>query len=365
MNFSCNKKAFSEAVSTIQRAVATKSTVPALEGILITTQGNAIMLTAYDLEIGMTTQVDADISEPGGVIVNAKIFAEILKKLPVEKVTVLADKKQQVIISSGASEFTILGINASEFPNLPTVDESTKITLPQPLLASMIRQTIYCISTDDAKPIHTGSLFELSNGQIRIVSVDGFRIAIRTEQIKNELEIKFVIPGKTLGEILKLLSDGDISLGIGRRHILFTIGRYTIVSRLLEGEFMDYTAVIGTKPDREVKAKVRSFADSVERASLIISERLKSPVKCKFDTDLIAIACSTAVGKVNDKIPATLKGKPLEMGFNNRYLLDALHAADCDEVRLFLDGELSPMKIYPADGEGFIFLVLPVRLKKE
>lgn len=367
MKFSCGKKSFSEAINIIQRAVSTRSTLPALEGILINASSGMLTLTSNDLEIGMTTSIPADIEEQGSIVLNAKLFSEIVRKLPAEKVTVSADSKLLTTVTSGASEFTILGIPSSEFPETPTLSECENFNIPQNILAGMIRQTLFCISTDDTKPVHTGSLFELSQGIIRIVSVDGYRLAIRTEKIDNSLPLKFVIPGKTLSEILKMLTDSEdpISMNIGKRHILFKIGNYTIISRLLEGDFLDYRSVIINKSSTEIRVNVRAFSDSIERASLLISDRLKSPVRCLFEKDSIKITCSTSTGKVYDEIPASLSGDTLEMGFNNRYLLDALKAADCDEIRVMLNGNLSPMRIYPVEGENFLFLVLPVRLKTD
>ena len=368
MKFSCGKKIFSDSVNIIQRAVSSKSTLPALEGILIDAKSGTLKLTSNDLEIGMTTTLPAKVEEPGEIVLNAKLFSEILRKLPAETVTVEVDSKLLTTVTCGLSEFTILGIPASEFPETPTLSECENFSIPQNILAGMIKQTLFCISTDDSKPVHTGSLFELSEGLIKIVSVDGYRLAIRSENIKNDINLKIVIPGKTLSEVLKMLisdSDETITMNIGRRHILFEIGGFSIISRLLEGDFLDYRNVIVNKNTSEIKINVRSFTDSIERASLLISDRIKSPVRCIFEKDSVKITCSTSSGKVYDEIPSSLSGDTLEMGFNNRYLLDALRAAECDEIRILLNGPLSPMRIYPSSGESFLFLVLPVRLKSD
>ena len=184
--------------------------------------------------------------------------------------------------------------------------------------------------------------------------------------MKADGDMRFVVPGKTLNEINKLLlpeSDDSVSLVVGKRHILFEINGYSIISRLLEGDFLDYRNVLGKQFTTELTVKVRDFTDSVDRTSLIISERLKSPIRCKFDSDVIKLSCSTSIGRAYDEIPCSLKGDPVEIGFNNKYLLDALRASECDEIRIQLNGPLTPMKIYPPEGESFIFLVLPVRLK--
>lgn len=368
MKFSCGKKAFSDAVSIISRTVSTKSTLPALEGILIKAANDSLTLTSNDLEIGMTTTIPASVTQPGDIVLNAKLFSEIIRKLPAEKVDILADEKLLTTVSSGASEFTILGIPASEFPETPALSDCVNFSIAQNVLSGMIRQTLFCISSDDSKPVHTGSLFELSENQIRIVSIDGFRLAIRTEKIQNTLDLKFVVPGKTLSEILKMLSsesDDPIHMSIGKRHILFEINGYTLISRLLEGDFLDYRGVLVDNSSAQIRIKVRSFTDSIDRASLLISDRLKSPVRCVFEKEIVRVTCSTASGKIYDEIPAELSGDSVEMGFNNRYLLDALRACECDEVRILLNGPLSPMRVYPLEGENFIFLVLPVRLKTD
>lgn len=366
MKFSCGKKIFSEAVNVIQRAVSSKTSIPALEGILIKTSEDSITLTSNDLEIGMTTSIEATIEDPGDIVLNAKLFGDILRKLPGENVKISTDDKLITTITSGASEFTIMGIAASEFPETPSLTECTKFSIQQNILASMIKQTIFCISADETKPIHTGSLFELSENQIRVVSVDGFRLAIRTEKIKNDLETKFVVPGKTLNEIAKIISpekDETVEISISKRHILLEINGYIIISRLLEGDFLDYKSVMVSDSSTKLRVNVSEFTQSVERASLLISERIKSPVKCVFDDSKIKITCATAQGKIYDEIPASISGDSIEIGFNNKYLLDALKACECDEAALYLNGPLSPMRICPPEGENFIFLVLPVRLK--
>lgn len=366
MKFYCDKNEFSESVSIVQRIVSTKSTLPALEGILIKASNDLLTLISNDLEIGIITSIPAKVTEPGDIVLNAKLFSEILRKLPDEKVYISSDEKLLTTVTSGVSEFTILGIPASEFPETPALSECENFSVTQGILSGMLRQTNFCISTDDTKPVHTGSLFELSNGYIRIVSVDGFRLAIRTEKIQNDLTKKFVVPGKTLSEVLKMLSpdsDDPVEMKIGKKHILFKINGYTVISRLLEGDFLDYHNVISSTFSTKIKINVRNFTDSIERASLLISDRLKFPVRCVFEKDLIKVTCSTATGKVYDEIPAALSGDTLEMGFNNRYLLDALKACECDEISVLLNGPLSPMRICPLDGDSFIFLVLPVRLK--
>ncbi len=366
IKITCNKQELVEAVTNIQRAVSTKSSVPALEGILMKARGESLFLCGYDLELGMTTEIPAQVEESGEIILSAKLFGDIVRRLPTDHVRMVADNKNMTTITAGASEFSIVGIPAEEFPDLPKITDEISVTLENSVLKSMIHQTLFAVAESDAKPIHTGTLFEIEKDVVRLVSVDGYRLAMREEPAKSETEITFVVPGKTLSEVYKLMGDEEKQavLQVGRRHISFGIGNYTVISRLLEGEFLDYKAAIPASHTSEAVVKTRAFIDSVERVSLLITDRLKSPIRCYFDKTDVKLSCSTAIGRANDEFEETLTGEPVEMGFNNRYLLDALRNAETDEVKVQLNGPLSPMKIVPKEGNSFLFLVLPVRLKQ-
>ncbi|MFU0832023.1 MAG: Beta sliding clamp [Oscillospiraceae bacterium] len=366
MKITCDKQKLNESVLNIQKAVSTKSSVPALEGILIRTDENSVFLCGYDLELGITTIFDCEVEEKGSIVLNARLFSEIVRRLPGPEVTISSDEKQMAIIHSGEAEFSIVGIPAQEYPELPAVSGETTLKIQSATLRSMIHQTLFAVAENDAKPIHTGTLFELEQNRIRLISVDGYRLAIREEPVQSSLNTNFVVPGKTLGEVLKLLSDDEreVELQIGRRHILFNIENYTVISRLLEGEFLDYRAAIPKDCSTELKVSTQNFINSVERVSLLITDRLKSPVRCIFENNEIRLSCSTAIGRANDKLAAAhMSGDSLEIGFNNRFLLDALRNTECDEIRIQMSGPLSPMRILPPEGNSFLFLVLPVRLK--
>ena len=367
MKITCSRQQLNEAVLNVQRAVSTKSSVPALEGILMKAQENEITLCGYDLELGMTTKIEASVEEKGNIVLSARLFGDIVRRLPGDSVYLSVDTKNITSIKSGPAEFSIVGIPAEEYPELPSITGETSIKIAHNVLKSMIHQTIFAVSESDAKPVHTGTLFELGKNKIKLISVDGYRLAMREETAQCEEEMNFVVPGKTLGEVLKLLKDDDTELEIliGRRHILFQIGSYCVISRLLEGEFLDYKAAIPASSSTEIIVSTRSFIDSVERVSLLITDRLKSPVRCQFEENEIKVSCSTAIGRANDQMDAKISGNSVEMGFNNRYLLDALRNTEGDEVKIQLNGALSPMKILPREGDSFLFLVLPVRLKNE
>lgn len=365
MKFSVNRKELNEAVGNIQRAVSSKSSMPALEGILIRTDVGSIQLSAYDLELGMKTKILANITEPGAVVLSAKLFSEIVRKAPDDTITVSVDEKNIATIVSGVSNFTIIGINEEEFPELPQISDADPVVIDGETLKSIIRQTLFAVAETDTKPIHQGSLFSIENGVLDVVSVDGFRLAMRREKVNISFNTSFVVPGKTLAEVLKLIKEGDVRIYPSRRHIMFEIENYTVISGALEGEFLDYKAAIPKQFATEITVKTREFINSTERVSLLISDRLKSPIRCIFMENKIRLSCTTPIGRATDQFDCDMNGDGVEMGFNNKYLLDALKNTECDEVTLKLNGSLSPMVVTPKDSDSFLFLVLPVRLKNE
>lgn len=367
MKFTVEKRLLNEAVTNLQRAVSSKTSIPALEGILIRSEENRLILTAYDLEIGMQTKLPAIISAPGAIILTAKLFAEIVRRSPDEDITIDVDDRNTATITSGVSCFTIIGMDSAEFPELPKITDADTIKMPQELLKSMIRQTLFAVADSTAKPIHQGSLFKIESGNLDVVSVDGYRLALRREAINYANNTEFVVPGKTLSEVLKLLKDseGEVEICPSRRHILFRIDNYTVISALLEGEFLDYKSALPKDKKTEVTVSTRTMIESVERVSLLITDRLKSPVRCVIGEDTVKLFCTTTMGRATDQISAEISGDQLEIGFNNKYLLDALRAAETDEVRLQLGGPISPMLVLPKEGDAFSFLVLPVRLRSE
>lgn len=368
MKLTCSKEKLCEAVANVSRAVASKSTILALEGILLKAKDHSLMLTGYDLELGITTTIEADIQQEGQIILSAKLFNDMIRRMPDPVISIESNEKLLTEIRSGAAEYSILGLDPQEFPELPSISESGQITLQGQTLKSMIDQTLFAVAASDAKPVHKGSLFDLHAGELAIVSVDGFRLALRREKVGIEEDSTFVVPGKTLSEVSKLIVDGDqpVTMTIAKKYIIFIIHGYHVVSRLLEGEFLDYKAAIPHTQTTQVTVSSRPLMDTIERISLLISDKLRSPLRLVFTSDAIKASCSTAIGKANDEIACSAQGDDVEIGFNSKYLLDALRASATDEVLLQLGGPLAPMKIVPKGGsDEFLFLVLPVRLKNE
>lgn len=367
MKFSCEKALLQAAISTTSRAVSPKSSIPALEGILLEA-GSDLRLTGYNLETGIRTIVPADIREEGTLVLGARLFGEIVRKLPDDIVT-FQSENYMVNIKCGMSEFNILGTDPEEFPELPTVEYQNSLILPQSKLKAMISQTLFAVSDNESRPIHTGSLFEVDSNGLTIVSVDGYRLALRHEAIdkKEGAEtFSFVVPGAALSEVEKICSDVDepASVTQGARHVMFKVGDTMLVSRRLEGEFLAYRQAIPRNNTIHVEGDTRALLSSIDRVSLIISDKLKSPLRCVFDSNLLKISTKTAIGDAYDECPLSGDGGGLEIGFNNKYLMDALKAAPADKVRLELTTGVSPCVILPTEGEeNFLYMVLPVRLK--
>ncbi len=367
MKFICDTKTLSEICSNVQRTVSTKSSIPAIEGILLLAENGKLTLTGYDLEVGMITEMEARVEEAGSIILNAKLLCDILRSLPGDQVRLEADERLTCRIYSGEAEFSLVGIPAADYPELPSVESGFPIVLESEMLRDMIRKTIFAAAENDVKVVHTGVRFEVTQNHLRLVAVDGFRLAMRNADVQYEGEDKvFVVPKKALGELVKLaVSAESIALDVGRRFIVFEIGSYRIVSRLLEGEFLNYKAAISGKVTGTLRVNTRLLIQSIERTSLLITDRTKSPLRCVFEENQIRISSTTALGTAHDRVPCESEGEHMEIGFNNRYLLDALRVCDADEVLIKIGSPILPILILPTEGEDFLFLVLPVRLRTE
>jgi len=368
MKFSCEKALLSAAVSVTSRAVAAKSSIPAMEGILIEA-GATLRLTGYNLETGIQATVPAEVTEAGSLVLSARLFGEIVRKMP-DDVVVFSSQGYTVNIKCGLSEFNILGTDPEEFPELPTVDQQNALTIGQPALRSMIAQTLFAVSDNESRPIHTGSLFEVDSGGLTIVSVDGYRLALRHEAVEEKRgaeSFSFVVPGSALSEVERICSGEEgVTVTQGARHILFQTGDTVLVCRRLEGDFLAYRNAIPRNNSIKIEVEARALLSSIERVSLIISEKLKSPLRCVFGDGAVDITTKTAIGDAADRCVVSGDGQGLEIGFNNKYLMDALKAAPADTIKVCLNTSSAPCVIRPADDSGeFTYLVLPVRMRNE
>ena len=365
MKFSCEKALLQSAIATASRAVSPKSSIPALEGLLLDAD-KLLSITGYNLETGIRSNIEAEIQKPGSIVLPARLLGEIVRKLP-DDIIIFSAEELAVHIQCGFSEFNLMGIDPEDFPQLPDVDYQNSFSVSERTLRSMISETIFAISDNESRPIHTGSLFEVERERFTIVSVDGFRLALRREAVlESEGEFSFVVPGAALSEVEKICKDSDdvASVTMGAKHILFQMGDTMLVSRRLEGEFLAWDKAIPKENPISVVVNTKQLLQSIERVSLIISDKLKSPLRCVFGENEIQMTTKTAIGNAYDCCSVEGNGDNMEIGFNNRYMLDALKAAPSESVRLELSTSVSPCIILPSEGEeNFIYMVLPVRLR--
>lgn len=367
MKFSCEKTLLQSAIQIASRTVAQKSSIPALEGLLLCAEDD-VVISGYNMNTGIRTKVDAQVDQSGTLVLNARLFGEMIRKLPDDIVTFQTNQNQVVHLSCGDASFDIVSLSAAEYPELPTVEEEFSVSLPQSTLSAMIDHTSFAVSTNESRPIHTGSLFEVTASSLTVVSVDGFRLALRKEELESHsgVTFSFVAPGNALNEVQKICNDTDdsVSILLGKQHILFTIGVTELICRRLEGEFLDYKNAIPRKNPILLTVNSKQLMQSIDRVSVVISEKLKSPVRCNFGMNQVHLSAKTGHGESKDICALDGDGTGLEIGFNNRYLMEALRHAPAEEVTIELNTGISPAIIVPTDGsDGFLYMVLPVRLK--
>ena len=367
MRFTCEKSMLVQGLNIAGRTVAQKSSLSVIEGILCKA-GLGLSLTGYNMETAITYEIEAEVADPGQCILPAKLFGDIIRRLPEGPVTVVVSDDYKVSIRAGYASFTISAESAEDYPELPDVNSGRPIRIPQTKLKELISGTIFAVSENQGRPIHTGVKFEVTDTSITAIAVDGFRLARRTYHPEEgtERELSFVVPAAGLKEVEKIVADVEdmASFTLGTKHILFQIGKATLVCRLLEGEFLDWRKVVPSNCPIKLVANVGELSSSVERVGLIVSEKYKSPVRCVFSHNELLMRTNTTIGAAEDKCSLAGDGKELEIGFNVRYLADALKVVPSEEVTLELTNGLSPIVLTPVDDKhDFAYMVLPVRIK--
>jgi len=367
MRFTCEKSMLVQGLNIAGRTVAQKSSLSVIEGILCRA-GHGLSLTGYNMETAITYEIEAEVSDPGQCILPAKLFGDIVRRLPEGPVTVVVSEDFKVSIRAGYASFTISAESSDDYPELPDVNDGKPIRIPQNKLKELISGTLFAVSENQGRPIHTGVKFEVTDTSITAVAVDGFRLARRTFHPEEPTgrELNFVVPAAGLKEVEKILTDTEVnaSFTLGTKHILFQIAGATLVCRLLEGEFLDWRRVVPSNCPIKLVAHVSDLASSVERVGLIVSEKYKSPVRCVFSHNELLMRTSTTIGAAEDRCSIAGDGKELEIGFNVRYLADALKVVPSEEVTLELTNGLSPIVLTPVDDKyDFAYMVLPVRIK--
>ena len=364
MKFSCHQKTLINSISIVQKALSSKTTLPILKGIYIEVLDGYLKLVATDLEIGIEHLIEVNTYDKGSVVVDARLFSDIIRKLPEEEVHIHLEENNQLYIKCENSEFNIVSYNSQDFPELPSIEENDFYEIPQDLFKNMIRQTVFATSQDESRPVLTGALLEIEGEFINMVALDGYRLALRKGKIKANKGNKVIIPSKTLNEMNRIITEDEenIRMTITENHALFIINNTKIISRLLEGEFINYKQILPKENKTKVKVKTKTILDSIERASLVAREGKNNLVKFKISDNKMIITSNSELGKVYEELFISLEGNEIEIAFNSKYFIDVLKIVEDEEVYLEFTTNLSPGILKPVSNDNYIYLILPVRL---
>lgn len=374
MRIICEKEKLLKGINSVVRAVPTRTTMPILEGILIQTNGNELKLTSYDLELGIEYTMECNVQEEGNTVVNSIMFSEIIRKLPDTDISIKINESKLLEIECEGSLYKLATMNPDEFPELPKIVVDSSIETDQTILKNMIRKTIFAVSIEENRPIFTGCLFEVVNNSLNVVAIDGFRMGWVSNNL-NEASNSFkaVIPGKTLNEVNKIILDSfdRIKIGVSKNQAIFEMENCKIVTRLLDGEFLNYSSVIPTSWETRIRVNKNILQNCFERISLIsssiIEKEKKYPVKISIEIGKIVISCTNQTGDAKEEIYTQTEGRDLEIGVNPKYFLDALKAIDDEEIYVSFGSNISPCVIKPIDEtiKDYTYMILPIRMKEE
>ena len=370
MKIICEKEKLLKGINSVINGVASKTTMPVLEGILIQTNDKEVKLTTYDLEIGIEYIIECNVAEQGNTVVNAIMFSEIIRKLPDTDITITVNDNNLLVIECEGSLYKLATMNPDEFPELPRISVDNSIEIEQNLLKNMIRKTIFAVSNEENRPIFTGCLFEVKDNKLNVVAVDGYRLAIKSNLLNSKSnDFSVVIPGKTLNEINKIILDSfdSIKIGVSKNQALFEMENCKIVTRLLDGEFLNYSNAVPQNWETRIRVNKNNIQNCFERIILIsassIEKEKKYPVKISIEIGKVTISCTNQTGDAKEEIYVTTEGKNLEAGFNPRYFLDALKVIDDEEVYIDFGTNISPCIIRPIEGDEYTYMILPIRMK--
>lgn len=368
MKIICKKSDLLNSVNIVLKAVTPKSTMPILECIVIEAANNSIKFTANDMELGIETHVTGEVQEEGNIAINAKVFSEIIRKLPDNDVTIRTDENYNAMITCEKAKFNIAVKNSDEFPFLPKIEKEKPIEISQFTLKEIIRQTVFSISDNESNKIMTGELFEIKDNIFKIVSLDGHRISIRKITLKEEYgQIKVIVPGKTLNEISKILSGGmndNVNIYFTDKHVLFEFDETLVLSRLIEGEYFRIEQMLSNDYETKVTVNKREFLNCIDRATLLIKEAEKKPIIINVGNESMELKINSSIGSMNEEIDINREGKDILIGFNPKFLIDALRVIDDETVDIYLFNPKAPCTIKDKE-ENYIYLILPVNFNAD
>lgn len=364
MKIQINQRSLSKHINIAQRGISNRTTLQILDGILLEAKDNRLKITSTDLEISIETYIDCTVEIEGSVVINSRIFGDIIKKLPATTINIQVNEDNNMNILCEHSEFNIQGNDYKEYPKLPIVVKNESFKIPNDIFKNAIKQTVFATSQDETRPSLTGVLMEIKDEQISFVALDGYRLALKKIKTDKDLDIKMIIPGRALSEINKIIDDNDEDLDITSApgNIIFEIGDTKMYSRLLEGQFFNYRDIIRKDHKTEVIVNKREFQNSLERASLLAKEQKANLIKLSVLEDKLLIQSNSEIGDVHEEISVSPEGEEVNIAFNSRYLLEGIRNIESEEIKLNLMGSLNPCIITPLEEENYIYLVLPVRL---
>ena len=364
MKFICEKQKLQEGISIASKAITGKTTMPILEGIYIYAKDNKLTLIGSDMDVSIETIVEANIIEEGKIVIDARLFGEIIRKLPNSYITIEIQENNILQISCEKSVFNLVYMNADEYPELPQINEKITVEVPQNILKSMIRGTSFAIAQDETRPILQGILFEVKDKNLNLVALDGYRLAIRNELLDNENNLEVVIPGKTLNEVSRILEDINdiVEITFTNNHILFNLNSTKVISRLLDGKFVNYSSLLPQEHKISIEVKKQELQSCIERASLMAKDSNSNLIKLDIKEDNMIITSNSQLGKVREEIAINLQGGDMQIAFNSRYLIDVLKSIEDDEVVLEMTSSVSPCVIKCKNNSNSKYLVLPVRI---
>lgn len=365
MRFQCEVPELMSALGVVSRALAVRSTMPVLEGILIETCPEGLRLMCTDMALSIETTVPATIEEEGRAVMPGKLFQEVIRKLPSDTVSVSVNERYAATIRCQSSRTTLSGMNPMEFPELPEIEGGSPISIPQNVLRDMISKTSFAIGTDESRPILTGSLMEIEPTEIRLIALDGFRLAIRREALGGpENGVQAVVGGKMISDLSKVLQDSEemADLLITRTHLCARMGLTRVITRLLEGEYIRYRQIMPTDFQTLVTVRRTQLSEAIDRASLIAREGKNNLVRFKIEGDSLTLSSNAELGDVQEQMEVVTQGKDIEIAFNVRYVSDVLKVLSDEQVCMRFNSNVSPCVICPQEGDAYTYLVLPVRV---
>lgn len=366
MIISVERSALLDAVTRLQRVVSSKTSMPVLEGILLSAEQGKVTLIAYNLEMGMRKEIYAKCDEAGDIVINARLLGDILRRMNAPQVVISSNEKLACNIKCGEATFDIMGMAAEDFPEMPTVGSDRTLKIEGSLLSEMVKGTFFATAQNEgAKPILTGINVTVNNSVMQFVAIDGYRLAIKRENVDISDDFSFILSGKAVSEAVKLIDENteEVEMKVGENLISFNINGYDFISRLLEGEFVNYQKTIPSAHTQRVVVNTRELIDTIERVSLLISESFSTPVRCYFNELNVVFTCATSMGRAAETFNTQLEGDSFEIGLNSRYLLDALKAVGDERVQILFNGANAGVLILPIEGNSFTYMIMPMRLR--